>query len=164
MNELPKDFQNFQKNMANAIDNIIPRKFAKAGQDYFEDSFRSQSWDGKPWDNVERRKAGSSWYGFQYKAGGKGKRNFSTAATTRAILTGMTGELGDSIRNRVETAKIIWSTDKVYAEVQNEGGDIKVFGKHPAKIISRQFMGFSLSLNKDFDKIVEAEIDTVFKT
>jgi len=165
MSNLPNDMNQLAKDIANELENVIPRMIGKTGQDYFEDSFMSESWDGKPWENVERRKPDSHWYGFQYKAGGK--RNFSNAATTRKILTGSTGELGDSIRHRVahgaRGAEVVWSTDKVYAEIQNEGGDIKVFGKHAATITRRQFIGFSYELDKQFEEIIKSRIEKAFR-
>lgn len=173
MSNLPNDMRKLAEDISHAIEHTIPRKFGKEGQDYFEDSFTKQAWDGAPWEEVKRRNPSSQWYGFSAgatsKRPGRARRkprsitNYSPAATKRKILIGESAELSSSIRHRIMSGgKIVWTTDKVYAQAHNEGATIKVFGKYSATLKRRQFMGFSKELDRKFDQIVEKEIGKVF--
>lgn len=134
---------------------------------HFKANFRNQSFDGQTWANVKRRDPQSQWYGFEYKgerrtsvrftrnrATGKTQRakkqdklNFSRAATTRKILTGHTGELGNTITYRPISLGVRVYSPKKYAAVQNNGGTIKVFGRATRTLKARRFIGQSQQLN-----------------
>jgi phage gpG-like protein len=158
--KLSEDLEKLQRDLKKAISSEIPRRAGKAGVDYFRESFVTESFDGVKWPAVKRRDPGSKWYGFQYK--GKGSPRFSAAATRRRVLTGSTGELGDSINYIVRPFATIFRSDKPYAKVHNEGLMAKVFGKHPFKMKKRQFMGPAKQLDKKVDKIVDDAIDRAF--
>lgn len=128
---------------------------------HFKESFEKQGFTDETlekWEDVERRKPGSPWYGFKYQSKvarpGRGRRrqdsttNYSPAASKRPILSGDTQELMNSIRyTRLSGgARIIAGT--AYAKVINEGGQIKVFGKKTATMPKRQFMGKSTVLER----------------
>jgi hypothetical protein len=134
------------------------------GVNHFKQNFRAESFDGKPWPDVKRRNPASPWYGFDYRGDrrtsvaitykkGKAQRaktqrklNFSSAATRRKILTGSTGELGNSITYRPISLGVRYYSPKPYARVQNNGGQIKVFGKAVRTLKPRPFIGDSLKL------------------
>lgn len=146
---------------------------------HFKENFQREGFmDGglHRWKDVQRRNPSSPWYGFEYKGetrktnpvkyGKKGKKlknqkklNFSKAATTRRILTGASGELGRSLRyvmNPSSNAHVSVSitSDKPYAVLQNEGGPMRVFGKHTVQLPARPFVGNSRELNEKIDRIV----------
>ncbi len=136
---------------------LMPRIALKAVAHY-KSNFRTQSFDGKPWAEVNRRKTESEWYGFDYKgekrtyyaitkAGKKAKKqkklNYSSAATKRKILTGSTGELGNSVTARAVGFGVRVYSPKPYAKVHNQGGIIKVFGKATRTLPARPFIGKS---------------------
>ena len=169
MSKLPEDIRRMALAITRAVEDTIPRRVGKEGVDYFKKSFADQGWDGKPWKDVKRRDSASSWYGFN--AGAKrrrpgvkarkkeGKGNFSKAATTRAILKGPAASLVRSLRYRKEAGgRVIWSSSRPYAKVQNEGGKIKVFGKATRQLAKRQFMGYSTIFDLRIDQIVELEM------
>lgn len=153
----------------------LAREIGNEAVNHFKDNFRLQGFlDGglQKWKDVKRRDPNSPWYGFDYrgnkskgkkKKGKKGRKsrnaNFSQAATQRPILTGTSMELQRSLAYKVNTASsrqisLAITSDKPYASVQNEGGMIKVFGKHTAVLPARPFVGHSKELDDKIDKIV----------
>jgi hypothetical protein len=140
---------------------LLPRMGVEA-VNHFKNNFYTQSFDGKKWKDVKRRDSNSPWYGFEYKGerrtsysftrGKNGKTsksktqrklNFSVAATKRPILTGATGELGNSLNYHTRGLLVRVYTPKKYGKVQNEGGIIKVFGKATKRLPARPFVGKS---------------------
>ena len=77
----------------------------------------------------------------------KKKLNFSNAATRRGILIGTGANLMNSITVFEASEKQVRvGSDLPYAEVHNEGGYIKIFGKAVKKLPRRQFIGESHEL------------------
>ena len=133
---------------------------------------------------MKRRDPKSGWYGFEYKGEkrtslrltrdrktGKTKRaarqkllNFSSAATIRTPLSSRRMELYNSLRYYCRPNEAIITTDKPYAQVQNEGGPIKVFGKHPARVPARPFMGKSRELDEKVEKEINQRIDKILNS
>lgn len=130
---------------------------------HFKESFQNQGFTDQTlekWDEVERRKKSSEWYGFQYgstaaRPGQKrrfsgSQTNYSNAATKRPVLTGETLELMNSISYRGTIRGVRITASAPYAKLINEGGSMKVFGRSGSRMPRRQFMGPSAALN---DKI-----------
>lgn len=169
--QFPDFREYFRKNK-----NRIAREVGNEAVRYFKENFRLEGFQNgglKKWKDVKRRDPSSPWYGFEYKgerarkaSEKKGKRkkqrvrlNFSRAATNRKILTGPTGELQRSLKYRVNPAggsdvSVSITSDKPYAVVHNEGGTIRVFGKHSVRLPARPFVGYSKELDNKIDEIV----------
>lgn len=179
------DIRNFisgiNRRIEHVVGNVIPRKVGTEAVRHFKDNFRKEGFVNgglHKWKEVKRRDPSSPWYGFDYKGdkrgdfpgktNAKGKRkyrkrlNFSRAATKRAILTGPTAELQDSIAYDASPGKVSIYSDKPYAAVQNDGGTIKVFGKHRVQLPKRQFIGHSKELDDKITKTIDNTIKEQF--
>lgn len=163
----------------------FPRIVGKMAVDEFRENFRRQGFRNNgitPWKEVKRRDPLSSWYGFQYKgerrtsvalvkdrktgkmvrAKKQRKLNFSQAATKRGILIGPGSDLMNSIRvMEASPARITVGSDLLYAQVHNEGGTIRVFGKKKVKVARRQFIGESKELLNELEETVLERIDRI---
>ena len=180
-NPLPE----IEKKVLKYIRNDLPRIAGKMAVDEFRENFRRQGFRNNgitPWPDVRRRDKSSPWYGFQYKGErrtsvryirdrktGKTRRsktqrklNFSNAATRRGILIGPGANLMSSISVRERSpSQVIVGTDLPYAEVHNEGGYIRVFGKAVRKLPKRQFIGESRELMDEIEKKYLKDIDRI---
>lgn len=163
----------------------LPRMAGKMAVDEFRENFHRQGFRNNGlhrWADVKRRDPSSPWYGFQYKGErrtsvrfvrdrktGKTRRsqsqsklNFSSAATKRGILIGPGSNLMRSVTVRQATAqRVAIGTDLPYAEVHNEGGYIRVFGKAKVKVPKRQFVGESRELMQAIEKKFLREVDRI---
>lgn len=164
------------KDLEKYLSNDLPKKIGIEAVNHFKKSFQDQGFTDKSlekWDDVKRRDASSSWYGFQYRAKssrpGSTRRkegsttNYSPAATKRPILTGETGQLKDSIDWLAVGRRIEITASTAYSKIQNEGGDIKVFGKASGQITARKFMGDSEALRQRINKIIENDLNMILK-
>ena len=180
-NPLPE----IEKKVLKYIRNDLPRIAGKMAVDEFRENFRRQGFRNNgitPWPDVRRRDKSSPWYGFQYKGErrtsvryirdrktGKTRRsktqrklNFSNAATRRGILIGPGANLMNSISVCERSpSQVIVGTDLPYAEVHNEGGYIRVFGKAVRKLPKRQFIGESRELMDEIEKKYLKDIDRI---
>ena len=180
-NPLPE----IEKKVLKYIRNDLPRIAGKMAVDEFRENFRRQGFRNNgitPWPDVRRRDKSSPWDGFQYKGErrtsvryirdrktGKTRRsktqrklNFSNAATRRGILIGPGANLMNSISVRERSpSQVIVGTDLPYAEVHNEGGYIRVFGKAVRKLPKRQFIGESRELMDEIEKKYLKDIDRI---
>lgn len=162
--------------LAKYIENDASTRIGVEAVNHFKQSFENQGFTDrnlKKWDEVERRKPESSWYQFKYgskvaRPGVKRRKensttNYSDAAGTRPILSGDSQELMNSIdwEKRGRGATITAATP--YAQIQNEGGDINVFGKTKATIKARQFMGFSERLREKITAKIKQDIKRILK-
>lgn len=163
----------------------LPRMAGKMAVDEFRENFHRQGFRNNGlhrWADAKRRDPSSPWYGFQYKGErrtsvrfvrdrktGKTRRsqsqsklNFSSAATKRGILIGPGSNLMRSVTVRQATAqRVAIGTDLPYAEVHNEGGYIRVFGKAKVKVPKRQFIGESRELMQAIEKKFLREVDRI---
>lgn len=174
-----------EKEIKRYVRKDLPRLIGKTSVDEFRGNFRRRAFRNNGlhrWPDVKRRDPSSPWYGFQYKGErrtsvrivrdrktGKTRRsksqkklNFSRAATQRGILLGPGSNLMRSIAVREASARrIVIGTDLPYAEVHNEGGYIRVFGKAKAKVPQRRFIGESRELMQVIEKKFLREIDRI---
>ncbi|MCQ2976332.1 MAG: phage virion morphogenesis protein, partial [Bacteroidales bacterium] len=79
----------------------------------------------------------------------------------RKILTGKTGNLGRSIKYRIEPHQVIIFSDVKYAKAHNEGD---MTGRnHKVKMPKRQFIGSHPVLKNELEKIINNYIYNIFK-
>lgn len=167
------------------IDQKAPRIIGVEAKNHFKQNFMDQAFTDTspvPWKPAKRTNPSSVWYGFMYgartrtpnnhpkrwKAKGKYKArkanpitNYSPTARTRRTLSGMTGDLKESIQYRTETGKAIIFSNLPYADVHNEGGQAKVFGKKTVRLPKRQFIGHSIKLNARIKQIMQRDINQI---
>ena len=181
MNQMGRDFSQRANQAAEAINNRIPIVVGEMLVDGFKKSFDLQRFndDGSlPWKEVQRRKPGSPWYGFNYKsnypvAGGSrgsypngkprrygtrgGITNYTPTASTRSILLGWgSANLRDSIYLfYARNARVIVASDQEHAQVHNEGQDARIFGGKAFKMPKRKFMGTSQKLNREAKQLID---------
>ncbi|MGM9759687.1 MAG: hypothetical protein ACI30I_06175 [Parabacteroides sp.] len=134
----------------------------------------------KPWKEVKRRNPNSGWYGFQYKGENRktvpyrttkdGKRakkqrklNFSLAATRWPVLHN-SGDLKNSLRYIPQPGCVTITSDLPYAQVQNEGGPVKVFGKRTALLPARRFVGESRELDDKIRHEIDKGVTNIFNS
>lgn len=189
MDRMGGDLRRSAEDIERGINQRIPRLVGEMLVDEFRESFDMQRFNdyaSEKWKNVKRRTYGSQWYGFSlgangrvptgsrgYRANGKvrrygtrgGKTNFSQSATTRAILRGSGSiNLQESIYvYSANRARIIVATDQPHAEIHNEGGRAKIFGRKEFTMPKRQFMGHSRKSDDQAEKIMNKYFNTVIK-
>ena len=170
MKPLIKDLKRIEKVIKKEAGRIIGTEAVN----HFSQNFDAQAFDGKKWKDVKRRDPASTWYGYRYGAntnlparhpkrkGAKSKwkrrktgstTHYSPTAKSTPILSSQRSELENSLYYKVKGSRaVVIKSDKDYAQVHNKGGNIKVFGKHLAKIPARPFIGKSKTLNKKITK------------
>jgi len=122
----------------------------KQAVDLFKENFQNEGFkDGtlKPWREVKRRQNPKT----------KG------AAASRKILTGETGDLGESIKYKtIGNASVSIYSDKAYAQAQNEGTTTAGRG-NKTTIPARKFMGQSAELDNIVKTEIEKKLNNLFK-
>lgn len=140
---------------------IAPLVAANTAVAEFKDNFRTESFDGVKWKEVQRRDGHSPAYRYAAK--------YHPARTTRNILTGDTGDLGRSIevkevgegRATVWTSPQEFGSKEPYGAVHNEG--LKA-GRGAGFIMPRrQFMGDTPNLRGKTVKELGKALDRLFK-
>jgi len=146
---------NFDKVRQNLdiVKNIIPEKLANTTKRYFLDAFKSESWDGVPWKEVQRRTSGSKAYKYPKKKD-LGRR-------TRKILIGKgSGRLRRAVSISLREANsrrirfMVDSTTIPYASRHNYGKD---------GMPERKFMGDSKKLRTLQLEKIKSQIDKIWK-
>lgn len=118
------------------INDDLPDILGQKAVEEFKQNFQDQGFFGSGWKEVKRRQGGA-----------KG------AAATRPILTGETGDLGDSIKYEAKKGRAEVYSDKPYASAHNEG-TTTAGRNHSTTIPKRQFIGN----HKELDYALEKEI------
>lgn len=140
---------------------IAPLVAANTAVAEFKNNFRTESFDGVKWKEVQRRDGHSPAY--RYAA------RHHPARTTRNILTGDTGDLGRSIevkevgegRATVWTSPQEFGSKEPYGAVHNEG--LKA-GRGTGFIMPRRrFMGDTPGLREKTVKELGKALDRLFK-
>jgi hypothetical protein len=140
---------NFDKILKNVqtLKRNLPIELANETKNYFMSSFKNSAWDGKAWDEVQRRKQGTK--AFKYAA---------SAQRTKSILSGRTGMLKRAVSNSLKEKtfeKIRFEvTDVDYAVYHNEGTD---------NITQRQFIGDTKELRDKQIAIIEKQLNRVWQ-
>jgi len=129
------------------------REIAMAHKNHFLQTFKNQAWDGKQWQEVNRRIPGTKEYEYPKKKGLKRR--------TRPILVGK-GQLRRQVNSSIKLmnrSRIIFMVDLPYAAVHNEGGTIRG-GK---KLAKRQFMGQNKQTDKLTKDIIKKYVNKTFR-
>lgn len=150
------DGKNFEQYLAKlridierTLNDDVPLKVGNKVAELFKKNFRTESFFGKKWKEVQRRIPGTK----PYKAAGykiKGSRHPSWR--TSPILT-ISGDLGRSIRYKVEKGTAIVYSDLEYSSAHNDG-TTTAGRNHSTTIPQRQFIGD----HAEVDKVVKATI------
>jgi phage virion morphogenesis protein len=137
----------------------LPRQAGVLAVNHFQDNFRRQGFDGKPWKEVKRR----------LPTGGRTNRRGTAtrltyrrgAGRTRGILI-QTGRLRRSIRITKTTAdSVTVGTDTPYAAVHNEG--LRAGRGSGFQMPKRQFIGTDRKLKQELEDLVKKQITAAFK-
>lgn len=157
------------------MEDDAPRVMGTEAVKYFQKSFDTEAWEGVKWEESKRRIKSSEWYGFEagarvqlparhprrkgVKAKYKARKsnpitNYSPAARKRKTLSGLTGDLRESITYDITPTGVMVYSNLPYARVHNDGGYARRFGKKPFRMPKRQFMGASPKLKQ----IIKREI------
>lgn len=173
------DFQNSIKKIQRAINylnNDAKTIMGVEAVNHFKESFKNQGFTDKTlekWEDVERRNPQSPWYGFSYGSTvakpGRKKRNpnsmtnYSPAATKRPILSGQSQELLNSITWTATSNGVRVFSNLKYANIQNNGGNIQIFGNADGRIPRRQFMGKSEVMRSKIRKQIITDLKKILK-
>jgi len=154
-----------QKNaITKLIKQDVPRIIKVEGLNHFEESWDNQGFTDstlKKWD--ARREPAK-----KFRKDGKALKSYKKWAAKnkgRAILVSHRtdtrgGHLKDSIKAEIKGNSVIFSTDKPYAKVHNEGGKA---GRGKGFIMpKRQFLGASKTLNDKIMDRINTEISKIF--
>lgn len=139
----------------NRLKKTMPVKVANATKNYFVKSFTEQAFDGKAWQEVQRRISGIN-----------ANKYAKPASKTRAILI-QSGKL----RRAVSTSLRLATFDKIeflidggtipYAKVHNDG---ERAGRGAGfQMPKRRFIGDTKELRKKQVDIIVKEIDNIWK-
>jgi|BioPla2DNA2_1021312.scaffolds.fasta_scaffold10759_5 phage gpG-like protein len=159
LSELKRDLKKFAKVAADTIKKELPIIVKTEGLNHFEESWDNQGFTDKSLDKWQKRKAPPA-----ITKSGKPSAAYDKWARKdagRAILVGHQadssgGHLKDSLKASATTKAVIFSSDKEYAEVHNEGGRS---GRGKGfQMPRRRFMGPSKVLNDKIFKKLEKEI------
>lgn len=129
-------FADLKKNI-DVMKKELPLLLANDAQNYFSKSFLNQSWEGKQWQEVQRRIPGTNSYKYPKKK--------DLGRHTRPILVGKgSTKLRRAVANSARLNPQVWPivrlvVDLPYARAHNEG-----LGKMP----KRKYMGDSKELNQ----------------
>lgn len=129
--------------------------------DHFRSSFDKEGFTDEqlnPWQEVERCKPDSPWYGHSGQTG-----RFSPARTTAKILSGETGHLSNAFFSYVRTkAGITVKNTAPYAAVHQYGLKAKIYGKKEFTMPATEMTvaTISLELNVYFVLIIPASHST----
>lgn len=180
------DIQKRLKDIDRCVKSQLPRQIGIEAVNHYKDNFRKGGFVNggvNKWADVKRRDPKSAWYGFDYKGEkrssysftrdkktGKTKKsktqkklNWSRTATKYTPLLSRRNELMNSLRYEVSDAVVRITSDKPYAEVHNEGGNIKIFGKKVSRVPQRQFVGYSQELDKKIEILIDNNINKILK-
>ena len=189
LSQLDDDLDRAGREIAQAINQRIPVLVGEMLVDGFQKSFDMQRFNDAgtaPWQQVQRRREGSPWYGFNYRsnysvpagsrgthANGRPRRygtrggitNFTPTATTRSILLGWgSANLRGSIYlHTANRGRVIVASDQPHAQVHNEGGEAQIFGRKVFTMPKRQFMGHSTKLDNEAKEIIDNVITQIIE-
>lgn len=148
----PDEFNRKVLRCRNYLENDLPRKVGVEGQRHFKRSFHDEGFTDErleKWPDVKRRTHPP-------------KSQVGKASSRRKILTGETGDLGNSLEWDAMPEGVKFSSDLPYAQVNNEGGQAGRGRK--ARIPKRQFVGPSKVLMGKLEGIVDADMAKIFNS
>lgn len=138
---------------------------SKQSQNYFFNSWRQHGFEGVKWKEVQRRKPETKAYKYPKTKG--------LQRQTKPILVGAGfGKRGGTLRRavsnmsntaQISTGRVRMVVDLPYANIHNEGGVGKAFGKHEFKMPKRQFVGQTKELTDKQTKLISKTIDKLWQ-
>jgi phage gpG-like protein len=188
--QFKKYFADLKIKLNQALKYDIPKKIGNNAVSLFKDNFQKESFFGKKWDEVLRRKSRTVSYKTKSGKSKEKKATFGKGAySKRKILTGATKQLGRSIRYKADERKVVIYSDLEYSKIHNEGGKITVTKKmkkyfwamymntndeqykmlalmKEGKVIKmpkRQFIGSHRVVDDMVKKTIEESINNIFK-
>lgn len=153
LKDFDKKFQDIADKVPDFIQNIAPRIAGQVALDHAKENFQRQSFDGRPWQEVQRRIPGSKTY--------RANARRHPARLSRPILTGDTGDLGRSINVSYSKGQVTVFSDKIYAKVHNEG--LRAGRGNGFIMPQRQFLGPSEALEQDIKQQILQQFQNLFK-
>lgn len=140
---MKKNFDILNGRNLNQWKNNLVHLIADKLQEYFTESFDKEGFNNIKWKEVQRRIPGTTAY-----------KRASLAGRTNPILT-----KSSRLRKSIKIIQATWSRIEVgsvvpYAEYHNEG---------TAKLPKRQFIGETPELDNMIEKLIEKEMDKLFK-
>ena len=126
------------------LERDLPIIIGKKAVDFFKEGFDKEGFTDTAivaWQEVQRR-------------GANGHKVAKGAAGSRKILTGATGDLGESILYTPGNMEVTIHSDKPYSQAQNEGTNT-AGRNHNVTIPARPFIKES----QELDRIVKEEIE-----
>jgi phage gpG-like protein len=185
------DFKNINRKLsklAHYLDNGIYTIVGVEAVNHFRKSFENEGFTDtslEKWSDVKRRDPSSPWFGYSYGSGvsvpndhpkRKGAKSdwkqrkqnaathYSPTAGKTKILHSQKNELKDSLKwVRMGNAVRITAAG-AYAQLLNEGGPMKIFGKKATTMPKRQFMGPSKVLKEKIESEIAKDIINIFKS
>jgi phage gpG-like protein len=147
-----QDFINRINELNNFLQNDVQDIVGTEAVNHFKQSFHDEAFSDKsekdmPWQEVKRRQS---------------SKNSGKAAATRKILTGETGDLGDSISYEKENRDVAIKSDKIYAQVHNEG--LKAGRGKGFMMPKRPFIRKSVMLINNISSKVKTRITNIMKS
>lgn len=128
---------------------------------HFKESFDNEGFTDETlekWQEVERRKPASGWYGHSGQIG-----KFSESRTSAKILSGETGELKDSIYYEHTEKGVRITSPTAYGRVHQFGQQARIYGKKLFQMIARPFMGKSMMLKRNIEDKIRRELVKILK-
>lgn len=153
LKDFDKKFQDIADKVPDFIQNLAPRIAGQVALDHAKENFQRQSFDGRPWQEVQRRIPGSKTY--------RANARRHPARLSRPILTGDTGDLGRSLQFSVSNGQATIFSDKIYAKVHNEG--LRAGCGKGFIMPQRQFLGTSQNLEQDIKQQILQQFQNLFK-
>jgi phage gpG-like protein len=134
-------------------------------QNYFVRSFKSQSWNGVAWKEVQRRMEGTSAYKYPKTKGLQRRTSPILVGAGWKIRGGALRRAVSNMARTVETSadRFRMIIDLPYAEIHNEGGQGKAFGKYSFTMPKRQFVGQTQTLTDMQRYKIDQIVTKVFK-
>lgn len=147
-----QDFINKINQLNNFLQNDVQDIVGTEAVHHFKKSFDDEAFSDKsekdiPWKEVKRRK----------NAKGAGK-----AASKRKILTGESGDLGNSIDYEKQGRDVAIKSDKIYAKVHNEG--LRAGRGKGFTMPKRQFIGISAVLTEHMRDKTRKRMNDIMKS
>lgn len=130
----------------------VPNIIGQEAVDFYSESFQNEGFTDqsfKGWDDVKRRR--------EPRKGREGR-----ASSSRKILTGETGVLGDSLEYNILGDEVTIESHVPYAEAHNKGTDTAGRNRN-ITIPKRQFIGKSETLNNSLITRIKGLVTKPYK-
>lgn len=143
MDNLSQKLQAIQNFLKDGVFDVV----GVEAENFYKESFRNQGFTDnnlEKWEDVKRRT-------------NPGRSTRAQTAARRPILTGQTGELGESVYYEKKPPHVAIKSDKDYAQVHNEGGTAGRTGRQ-FDMKQRKFIGKSAKLNERITAKIKAKL------